>query len=246
MAVYKNILRVPTQTNDFEGIKKVPDYVPSRPESLIAMAQSISRLTGEGLEEVAKRIVEEQRKAVKEHVANLDMAYKTKLLEKELKEFMADSLYNANLEKKTDQALQSKVFRSFQTEVDYTKMKNVADVKYAMTLAGKAMKGMQDNSINDVVDNLMEDLILKSHAPAPIEIPESGARFNVFGELVRENTLPPRRPISTTATVLTQGSGYRAPTRMYVKSQQEIEARLPERRSEGEINDIKLDGGTFL
>jgi hypothetical protein len=61
MSIANKMLTVPLKKNDFTGIKQVYQTTAERPVNIIAMAQSISRITDEPLNIVAKRLLDEQR-----------------------------------------------------------------------------------------------------------------------------------------------------------------------------------------
>jgi len=128
LQVANKLLRVPPQKNDYDGIKQVYNESPSRPQNLLTMIQSLSRLTGEPFEEVAKRVIEEERKAVKDYVDEMD---------DETKMFMAESFYLKKLGEKT--------MGSFGAEMENTKKKFEADFMYRSNLAYKGLEGLMMN-----------------------------------------------------------------------------------------------------
>ena len=64
MHIVNKMLKVPVQKNDFAGIKQVYNEVPPRPNNLLAMVEALSRVTGEPINAVAKRLLTEEKKVL--------------------------------------------------------------------------------------------------------------------------------------------------------------------------------------
>jgi hypothetical protein len=157
MVVVDKMLKVPLQKNDYTGVKQVYNPLPARPVNLISMIESLSRVTKEPVEKIAVRILEEERKSVKDFVSGDE--YSNDVLE-----FMAKSKYETNLGKKTFQSLIQ------------NKQEQNATAHYYKGLAKKALTGMGHN----VSDNILEEMILSAEA-VPQSTQTDWSHFDVIG-----------------------------------------------------------------
>lgn len=68
MAIAKKMLQPPPQNHDFNGVKASRTLYVSRPQNIMAMANSISNSTGQAFSEVLQHIIDEEHNDVETHM----------------------------------------------------------------------------------------------------------------------------------------------------------------------------------